>query len=133
MSLAAASRDLGRRCVCRDQASRKFDASVDKPVSALAKFGAGPNLRNIVLHVLGRPATTVSDKWKLRKREAKLSKEHQHLADHRTCAFRLMTSMTWSPIALCNCSAQLSCPSISTWLGPSSRTKWYVAWRTIFR
>ena len=43
MSLAAASRDLGRRCVCRDQASRKLDASVDKPVSALAKFGAGPN------------------------------------------------------------------------------------------
>ena len=83
MSLAAASRYLGRRCVCRDQASRKLDASVDKPVSALAKFGAGPNLRNIVLHVLGRPASTMGDKWKLRKREAELSKEHQHLADHR--------------------------------------------------
>src|SRR5580704_13919053 len=80
MSLAAASRDLGRRCVCRYQASRKLDASVDEPVCAPAKFGAGPNLRNIVLHVLGRPATTVGDKWKLRKREAKLSKEHQHLA-----------------------------------------------------
>ena len=34
MSLAAASRDLGRRCVYRYQASRKFDASVDKPVIA---------------------------------------------------------------------------------------------------
>ena len=83
MSLAAASRDLGRRCVCRYQASRKLDASVDEPVCAPAKFGAGPNLRNIVLHVLGRPATTVGDKWKLRKGEAKLSKEHQHLAGHR--------------------------------------------------
>lgn len=83
MSLAAASRDLGRRCVCRYQASRKLDASVDEPVCAPAKFGAGPNFRNIVLHVLGRPATTVGDKWKLRKGEAKLSKEHQHLARHR--------------------------------------------------
>ena len=83
MSLAAASRDLDRRCVCRYQASRKLDASVDEPVCAPAKFGAGPNLRNIVLHVLGRPATTVGDKWKLRKGEAKLSKEHQHLAGHR--------------------------------------------------
>jgi hypothetical protein len=43
MSLAAASRDLGRRCVCRYQASRKLDASVDEPVCAPAKFGAGPN------------------------------------------------------------------------------------------
>ena len=34
MSLAAASRDLGRRCVCRYQASRKLDASNDKPVIA---------------------------------------------------------------------------------------------------
>ena len=83
MSLAAASRDPGRRCVYRYQTSRKLKASVDKSVSALAKFGASPNLRNIFLHVLGRPATTVSDKWKLRKGEAKLSKEHQHLADHR--------------------------------------------------
>jgi hypothetical protein len=82
MSLAAASGDLGWRCVYCYQASHKLDASVDKAVSALAKFDAGPNLRNIVLHVLGRPATTVSDKWKLRKREAKLSKEHQRLADH---------------------------------------------------
>ena len=63
VSLAAASRDLGRRCVCRYQASRKLDASVDEPVCAPAKFGAGPNLRNIVLHVLGRPTTTVGDKW----------------------------------------------------------------------
>ena len=83
MSLAAASRDPGRRRVYCYQASRKLKASVDKPVSALAKFGASPNLRNIVLHVLGRPATTVSDKRKLGKGEAKLSKEHQHLADHR--------------------------------------------------
>jgi hypothetical protein len=76
MSLAATSRDLSRRGVCRYQPSRKLDASVGEPVSALAKFDAGPNLRKIVLHVLGRPATTVRDKWKLRKAEAKLSKEH---------------------------------------------------------
>jgi hypothetical protein len=42
VSLAAASRDLGRRCVCRYQASRKLDASVDEPACAPAKFGAGP-------------------------------------------------------------------------------------------
>jgi len=54
MSLAAASRDLGRRCVRRYQASRKLDASVDEPVCAPAKFGAGPNLRNIVLCALAR-------------------------------------------------------------------------------
>ena len=83
MSLAAASGDLGWRCVYCYQASHKLDASVDKAVSALAKFDAGPNLRNIVLHVLGRPATTMGDKWKLRKGEAKLPKEHQHLTDHR--------------------------------------------------
>ena len=76
MSLAATSRDLSRRCVCRYQLSRKLDTSVDEPVSALAKFDAGPNLRNIALHVLGRPATTVGNKWKLRKAEAKFSKEH---------------------------------------------------------
>jgi hypothetical protein len=46
MSLAAASRDLRRRCVYRYQASRKLDASVDEAVSALAELGAGPNLRN---------------------------------------------------------------------------------------
>jgi hypothetical protein len=76
MSFAATSRDLSRCCVCRNQLSRKLDASVDEPVSALAKFDAGLNLRNVALHVLGRPATTVGDKWKLRKAEAKLSKEH---------------------------------------------------------
>ena len=39
MGLAAASRDLGRRCVYCHQSSRKFDASVDKRASAPAKFG----------------------------------------------------------------------------------------------
>ena len=53
MGLAAASRDLGRRCVYCHQSSRKFDASVDKRASAPAKFGVAPNLRNVVLHVLG--------------------------------------------------------------------------------
>ena len=77
--------DLGRRAASvATKRPGKLDASVDEPVcDAPAKFDAGPNLRNIVLHVLGRPATTVGDKWKLRKGEAKLSKEHQHLAGHR--------------------------------------------------
>jgi hypothetical protein len=81
MGLAAASRDLDGRYVYGQQASGKFGASVDKRASALAKFGVAPNLGNVVLHVLSRPATSVSDEWKLRKREAKFSKEHQHLTN----------------------------------------------------
>ena len=43
MSLEAASRDLSRRCVYRYQASRKLDASNDKPVIAP---GAHPTRRS---------------------------------------------------------------------------------------
>src|SRR6476620_6600528 len=63
--------------------ARKFNTSVDKCTSTVAQLGTVPNLRNVVLHVLGRPATTMGDEWKLRKGETELSEEHHHLPDDR--------------------------------------------------
>src|SRR6266446_3132404 len=80
MGLAAAAFDRGRRLVLRDQARRQIEQPFREHASALGELLRVSHHRDVVLHVLVRPAARMGDKRELRKHEAELSEEAQHLA-----------------------------------------------------
>src|SRR5438128_803022 len=81
MGFAAAALDRGRRLVLRDHARRKIE--LRKHARALGELLRVLHYRDVVLHVLVRPAARMSDKRELRKDEAELGEETEHLAgDH---------------------------------------------------
>src|SRR5260370_15846083 len=80
MGLAAAAFDRGRRLVLRDQARRQIEQPFREHASALGELLRVSHHRDVVLHALVRPAARRGDKRELRKHEAELSEEAQHLA-----------------------------------------------------
>src|SRR5262249_40530562 len=70
MGLAAAALDRGWRLVLRDQARRKIEQPPRKHARALGELLRVLHYRDVVLHVLVRPAARMSDKRELRKDEA---------------------------------------------------------------
>src|SRR5262249_52438236 len=83
MGLAAAALDRGWPPVLRDQARPKIEQPPGKHARALGELLRVLHYRDVVLHVLVRPAARMSDKRELRKDEAELGEETEHLAgDH---------------------------------------------------
>src|SRR5215471_9468543 len=83
MRLATAALDRGRRLVLRDQARCKIEQPLREHARTVRELLRVLHYRDVVLHVLVGPAARMSDKRKLRKDEAELGEETEHLAgDH---------------------------------------------------
>src|SRR6516225_9721204 len=72
--------DRSRRLVLRDQARRKIEQALREHACAVGELLRVSHHRDVVLHVLVRPAARMSDKRELRKDEAELGEEAEHLA-----------------------------------------------------
>src|SRR5258708_25261016 len=79
MGLAAAALDRARRLVLRE-ARRQIEQPLREHARALGELLRVLHHRDVVLHVLVRPAARMRDKRELWKDEAELGEEAQHLA-----------------------------------------------------
>src|SRR5215831_9018692 len=82
IALAAATLDRSRRFVLCDQPPRKIEQPPRKHACAFGELLRVLHDRDIVLHVLVRPAARMRDKRELRKDEAELGEEAKHLASN---------------------------------------------------
>src|SRR6516165_10631186 len=80
MGLAAAALYRSQRLVLCEQACRKIEQPLREHACTVGELLRVSHHRDVVLHVLVRPAARMSDKRELRKDEAEFGEEAEHLA-----------------------------------------------------
>ena len=83
MRLAATALDRCRRFVAADEMIRQIETALGEHRRAVGQLLGVPHDVDVALHVLARPAARMRDVGKLRKDEAELGEEAEHLPGHR--------------------------------------------------